>query len=56
VHKGFWWGDLREGDHLQDLGIAWRIILKSNFKKWEGEAQTLLLWFWLKTGTGGRHL
>jgi hypothetical protein len=20
VHTGFWWGDLKEGDHLEDLG------------------------------------
>jgi hypothetical protein len=21
VHTGFWWGDLREGDHLEDPGV-----------------------------------
>ena len=21
VYKGFWWGDLRERDHLEDIGI-----------------------------------
>jgi hypothetical protein len=25
---GFWWGDLRKGDHLEDPGIDVRIILK----------------------------
>jgi hypothetical protein len=36
VHTGFWWGDLREGDHLGDPGIDWRIILKRIFKTWDG--------------------
>jgi hypothetical protein len=36
VHTGFWWGDLREGGHLEDLAVDGRIILKWIFKKWDG--------------------
>jgi hypothetical protein len=36
VHKGFWCGDLRERDHLEDRGVDGRIILKCIFKKWDG--------------------
>jgi hypothetical protein len=28
VLTGFWWGNLRERDHLEDLGIFGEIILK----------------------------
>lgn len=34
VHKGFWWGNLKERDHLEALSIDGRIILKCLFKKW----------------------
>jgi hypothetical protein len=35
VHARFWWGNLKEIDHLEDLGIDERIILKWIFKKWD---------------------
>jgi len=47
VYTRFWWGNLRERDHLEDHDGDGRIILR-------GRAWTESIW--LRTGTGGEHL
>jgi hypothetical protein len=37
VHAGFWWGDLRESDHLEDLGVNGTIVLNLILKDWDGD-------------------
>jgi hypothetical protein len=34
AYTGFWWGNLRERDHLENPGIDRRIILRWIFRKW----------------------
>ena len=47
MHTGFWWGDLRERDHLGKMMFKW-LYKKVNEGAWTG-----LNWLWI--GTGGRH-
>jgi len=54
VYTGFWWGNLREGDHLGYPGIDGRIILRWIFRKCDVGAWTGLIW--LRIETGGGHL
>jgi hypothetical protein len=33
MYTGFWWGNLREGDHLGDPDLDGRIIVTWNFRE-----------------------
>jgi len=48
LHTGLLWGDLKERDHLEDLRVDARIILRWIFQK---RAWTGLVW--IRIGTGG---
>ena len=43
VRTEFWWGDLRESSHSEDLGADVRVVMKCIFKNWGGEAWTGLM-------------
>ena len=47
-------GRLEGRDHLKDLDVYGRILLKWIFEKWNGEAWTKLRWF--RIDTRGGHL
>ena len=53
VHKRFWWGNLRERDHLEVPGVD-KLILRWIFRKWDVGVWTGLSW--LRIGTVGGHL
>jgi len=51
VRTGIWWEELRERDHLEDLGVDVRLILKWISKNFDGLPWTGLIWF--RIGTNG---
>jgi len=51
AYRRFWFGNLRERDHLEDLGVDGRIKLRWTFRKWDVRVLTGLIW--LRIGTGG---
>jgi len=54
VYTGFWWGNLREREHLEDPGVNRRIILGGIFRKWDFGVWTGSTW--VRVGTGGGYL
>jgi hypothetical protein len=54
AYTGFWWGNLRERDHLEEPEVDGRIILRWIFRKWDVGVRTGSIW--LRIWTGGGHL
>jgi len=50
----FWWGNLKERNHLEEPGVDGRIILRWIFMKMDVGGWNGL--FWLRIGTGGGYL
>jgi len=53
LNTGFWWGNLREGGHLEDPGIDGRIILRLIFIKWDWGGGKRTGWFGWGIEKGG---
>jgi hypothetical protein len=51
AYKGFWWGNLKERDHLEDPSVDRRITLRWIYRKWDVRAWTGSIS--LRIGTGG---
>jgi len=54
VYTEFWWGNLRERDHLEDPDVDGRIIIRWIFRKWDVGVWTGSSW--LRIGTVGGNL
>ena len=54
AYTGFWWGNQRKRNHLEEPGLDGRIILRWIFRKWGVGAWTGSSW--LRIETGGSHL
>ena len=54
MYTGFWWGNLRKRDHMEEPGADRKIILRWIFREWDVGVWTGSNW--LRIGTVGGHL
>ena len=52
VYTEFWWGNLRETDHLEDPGLDGRIILRWILRKWDVGVWAGSNWLRIEAGSG----
>ena len=45
--QGFWWGNMRERENLEDPGVDASIILRCIFRKWDVGVWTGYSWLWM---------
>jgi hypothetical protein len=49
VHIGFWWGKLRQTDHLKDLGVDGGNNIKRDLQEVGSIGR---MWLWIRTSGG----
>ena len=54
MHVGFWWGDLKKGDHVLTPTRRWENNIKMGLQELDGKLWTRMIW--LRTGTGDGDL
>jgi hypothetical protein len=52
MYVGFWWENMNESDHLKDLDVGRRTILKRILEEWDRVAWTGFIWLRIVTSRG----